>query len=224
MAERRREEARREVSKEEAGSKGGAMEAAFPPRVYVAEPEVEKGLWLKDRVRWGPIWAGLVIALTTQLLLSALGVAIGIQGLMPVPGAISTTAASTLGIWMAVSALISLFLGGLAAARFAGIAGTWNGVWNGVILWALALVLGTVAASLGASGLLGYFGRGFGGPFGAMPGMSATEAQRALAAASTGATWFIVGSILGLIAAAIGGAIGARAEVVDHTETASRAH
>lgn len=35
----------------------------------------------KDRVRWGPIWAGLVTAMTSLLLLSLLGAALGLAGL-----------------------------------------------------------------------------------------------------------------------------------------------
>ena len=34
-----------------------------------------------DRVRWGPIWAGLLTALTSLLLLSLLGAAIGLSAL-----------------------------------------------------------------------------------------------------------------------------------------------
>ena len=34
-----------------------------------------------DRVRWGPIFAGLVVALSVQLVLSSLGAAIGLTSL-----------------------------------------------------------------------------------------------------------------------------------------------
>ncbi|MDO8682720.1 MAG: hypothetical protein Q7N50_04490 [Armatimonadota bacterium] len=218
MAEERREE----IHEEEVvvGAKGGAMAAPYPAgaRPYLTVEEVEQGLYLKDRIRWGPVWAGLVIALTIQLVLVAIGIAVGVQGLTPATGEVSGTAAMTFGIWMAISALIALFLGGLAAARFAGIAGTLNGLWNGVVLWALTVTLGALAASLGASGLLGMFGRVM-PPTTPMAGMTPAEIQQALNAASLGATWFVVGAILGLIAAAIGGAIGARREIVETTET-----
>ncbi len=37
----------------------------------------------RDRVRWGPIWAGLFTALTTLIILSLLGVAIGLTAVDP---------------------------------------------------------------------------------------------------------------------------------------------
>jgi hypothetical protein len=220
---------RREVHHEEIhdepeyGAKGGAMQGAYATpgyagaRPYLAE-YTEQGFFLKDRIRWGSVWAGLVIALTVQLLLSALGVALGIRGLVPSPGEVSETTATTLGLWMAVSAIIALFLGGLATARFAGIAGTHNGVWNGVVLWALALLLGTIAASAGVGGALDQIMRGPVGMGSAAPG----EVQRALGMASAGAGWFVVGAIVALIAAAVGGAVGARHEVETVEEHTTR--
>ena len=61
-----------------------------------------------DRVRWGSIIAGLMVALSTQLVLSALGAAIGLTSLSG-SGAPRTDAGgvgSTVSIW----AVVSLFL------------------------------------------------------------------------------------------------------------------
>ena len=61
-----------------------------------------------DRVRWGPIFSGLVVALATQLLLSALGAAIG-TGFLSDSGAPRSNAGgvgTSVGIW----SIISLFI------------------------------------------------------------------------------------------------------------------
>src|SRR4028119_14332 len=71
-----------------------------------------------DRVRWGPILAGIAIALGTQLGLSALAMAIGLSA-----GATGADAGSVgLGvvIWSIISLLISLFLGGWVMAQSCG--------------------------------------------------------------------------------------------------------
>ena len=63
----------------------------------------------KDRIRWGPIIAGIFVAIATQLVLSALGAAIGLT-----VGA--TGGAIGVGIWAIISLLIALFLGSWVAA------------------------------------------------------------------------------------------------------------
>ena len=48
----------------------------------VSEPTlVNQVVEYHDRVRWGPIFSGLVIAIGTHLVLSALGAAIGLSGI-----------------------------------------------------------------------------------------------------------------------------------------------
>lgn len=209
------------------GEKGGAAEAAGVR--YAARPETTEGWWLKDRIRWGPVWAGTLIAIACQLVLTMLGVAIGLsnaRAAVTAPGAIS----SGVGIWTAIAALISLFIGGFVAARLAGVAGTWNGIWHGVVVWALALALGTIALSFGISGILGITSNvaGVVGRTGAIPtgpgaAVTPAEAARAARAVSTGAWWFLLGAILALLAAAGGGALGSRPEAVVGEQPAERA-
>ncbi|RYD83921.1 MAG: PhnA-like protein, partial [Verrucomicrobiaceae bacterium] len=88
-----------------------------------------------SRVSWGAIFAGALFALATQVVLTLLGLSIGLATIDPASG--STPAGSTLGmgagIWMLVSTIISLFLGGYIAGR---LAGTFNGWIHGLITWA----------------------------------------------------------------------------------------
>src|SRR4051812_36837297 len=70
----------------------------------------------RDSVRWGPIVAGLVTALTTFLLLSLLAVGIGLTAADPANGSTDT---QTLGIGSAITGaiigLVSFFIGGRGA-------------------------------------------------------------------------------------------------------------
>jgi len=185
------------VQREEAGRRGGA--AASYAGAY-AQP-VERGILLKDRVRWASVWGGYLIAFALQIWLTAIGFAIFGEGL----GVAPATQATNLAIWAGVSALITLFIGGLLAARLGGIAGTDNGVYNGIVLWGLSFVILMILASLGASGVLGaMLGQTGGTP--ATPGTPGAD----LGVATTGAWWFVLFQFLGLIAAAAGGALGAR--------------
>lgn len=197
-----------EREEEMQGRRGGSAEPYVRPP-YAVEGRPESAHWFTDRVRWSSVWAGLVVAFATQLVLASLVFAIvasATPGVAPDPGAV--------GLWTAIMALIALFLGGWTAARLAGITGRWNGIWNGVVVWALALTLGSVAAALGIGGVLGYTG---------MPITGAAQQQlgQIMGTAITGAWWFFIGAILALLAAALGGLAGSRP--VETTETEARA-
>ncbi|MEN6519724.1 MAG: hypothetical protein ABFD46_01025 [Armatimonadota bacterium] len=183
---------------EEAGRRGGAASAYAGA---YAQP-VERGILLKDRVRWASVWGGYLVAFALQLWLTVLGFAIFGQGL----GAATTSVTTGLVIWAGVAALIALFVGGLLAARLGGIAGTDNGIYNGVVLWGLSFVILMVLASLGAGGVLGAMLGQTGGGAPTTPGATST----ALGTATTGAWWFFIFQFLALVAAAAGGALGAR--------------
>jgi hypothetical protein len=81
------------------------------------------------RVRWGGVTSGWLIALGTILLLTALGLAIGITAIGD-PRAADRETASGLGIgaglWGAVTLLIAYFLGGLMADPGDGPSGPWR--------------------------------------------------------------------------------------------------
>jgi hypothetical protein len=94
------------------------------------------------RLSWGAIFAGLFVAMGLQLVLSLLGVAIGLSAWSPatVGGVDAGDVATGVGIWAAVSALIALFAGGATTGRLAGILRRKDGALHGVVLWALTTV------------------------------------------------------------------------------------
>lgn len=92
------------------------------------------------RVSWGGIWGGVLAAVGLLILLSALGMAVGISAVKP-----GETDAATLGtgagIWAAVSLLLALFLGGLVATRVGAIFDRTTGFFEGTLVWVVSLLL-----------------------------------------------------------------------------------
>jgi hypothetical protein len=173
-----------------------------------------------DQVRWGPILAGMAIALGTQLGLSALAMAIGLNA-----GATGADAGSVgfgVVIWSIISLLVSLFLGGWVMAQSCGPMTKKTAVLNAAILWGATLALSSWLLASGISGAVGAAA--------ANAGEIANQVQqqggvnipnqapnvdpnqvRDLAGNTAKATWsFLLGSLLSLAGAMIGAALGAR--------------
>lgn len=95
------------------------------------------------RISWGAALAGVVIALVIQLMLSLLGVGIGLSTMEPLTGATprTETLGTTAGIWWIVSWCIALLLGGWAAGRLAGIPRRLDATLHGVLTWAFTTLI-----------------------------------------------------------------------------------
>jgi hypothetical protein len=112
-----------------------------------------------DRISWGAIWGGTAIALSVMLVLSLIGIGVGLSTLDPQTGDNPSGQAVGIGavIWWAVSSLISLFVGGMIAGRAAA---SFNGHIHGLITWATVTLLSILmltsaigSALAGATGL-----------------------------------------------------------------------
>jgi len=195
-----------------------------------------------DQVRWGPIIAGLTVALSTQLVLSALGLAIGSSNIggSGEPRTIAGDVGVGVGIWSIISLLISLFAGGWTAARTAGRMNRNTALLNGAVLWASTLALSAWLLSSGVSGAFGIAASNAGSVInqvqqnsGNIPGTNTNpttgqttpnvptitaQQARDIAGNTAKASWFFVfGSLLGLVAALIGSALGARQPIRNMT-------
>ena len=100
---------------------------------------VQPGLY--RRISWGAVIGGALMVVAVQLLLSMLGIGIGMTTIDPAQGAAGTPDASTFSlsavIWWAVSYLVALVIGGYVAARLAGAWEKTDGVLHGLLTWAL---------------------------------------------------------------------------------------
>ncbi len=188
-----------------------------------------------DQVRWGPILAGLVIALSTQLVLSALGVAIGAGsiGSSGAPRSEATGVGVNIGIWSIISLLIALFAGGWVTTHTSGRMNRNTALLNGAILWASTLDLSAWLLSSGVSGAFGVAASNAGSVISqvqqnmprsqqapvAPPTISAQQ-TRDIAGNTAKVSWsFVMGSLLGLLAALFGSVAGFRHSRTTSTET-----
>ncbi|MBD3882053.1 hypothetical protein IFO70_09815 [Phormidium tenue FACHB-886] len=176
-----------------------------------------------DRVRWGPILAGLVVAISSQLVLSGLGAAIGLSTIANsgAPQSNAGNVGTAVGIWSIISLLISLFLGGWITARACGPMNRSTALLNGAILWATTLAISAWLLSSGVSGAFGVVASNAGEIItqaqtaappspGAIPSPT-TEQTRDIAGNAATVGWsFALGSLLGLIASLIGASVGTR--------------
>ena len=186
-----------------------------------------------DRVRWGPILSGLVIALATQLVLTALigAIAAGFISDSGAPRSNADNAGTTAGISAIIALLISLFVGGWFTAQACGPMNRKTALLNGTILWATTLALSSWLLASGVSGAFGLVTNAASNAAGAIadqvqqqggvnvppaPNVSAND-TRAIAEGATKGLWsFVFGSLLGLAAAMIGSAAGARTPKRDY--------
>ncbi len=169
-----------------------------------------------DRVRWGPIFAGIVVAIASQLLLSALGTAIGLSA-----GAGGTTASTVglgVGIWAIVSLMISLFLGSWVMASTCGPMTARTAMLNGTILWATTLLFSAWLLTMGISGVFGVIASNAGAIAEEVqqpaslpnPDVTTQEAQQYASNTAKAGFAFLFGSLLGLVSSLIGSTVGAR--------------
>ncbi|MFM2042029.1 MAG: hypothetical protein RLY86_605 [Pseudomonadota bacterium] len=110
------------------------------------------------RVSWGAVFAGVVLGLAVNLLLSLLGIGIGLTTIDPAQ-ADGSPAAASLGIgaaiWWVSAMLVSTFLGGYTAAHLAGTRQRGDGILHGLVAWAFLLLLTFYLVTSAVGGLVG---------------------------------------------------------------------
>jgi len=177
-----------------------------------------------DRVRWGPIWAGLLSAFFTLLVLSLLGLAIGastVNAGQAAQGSGAPNAGQYSAIWAGVSAIIAFLIGGYVAGRTAAVHERGWAALNGGLVFLLALPLLLWLASQGLGAIIGNAGHIAGGlginlgqvggaATGAARTITPAQAQQAADTAKTTAWGTLIGLLLGYGAAVLGGILGAR--------------
>jgi len=106
------------------------------------------------KVSWGGIFGGVLVAIGLLLLLTALGVAVGISAAEP--GETEMSALGTgAGIWAGVALLLALFIGGLVSTRIGAISDGATGFFEGALVWVVSILLMLYFASSGVSMLAG---------------------------------------------------------------------
>lgn len=201
-----------------------------PPETYIPQTQApqtytpvtgERRTALFKRISWSAVFAGLILTLVIQLLLSLLGTGIGLSTVDPATGETPGTETLSIaaGIWWTISSLIALFIGGWAAAYLSGIPHRTEGIIHGLLTWGLATLLlvsliGTAVGTLigGAFNVLDTNVSAL-APY--VAGEAAEAGRKARVAAdrtaevmTQGSLWGFGALLLGAIAAAFGGMCG----------------
>lgn len=131
-----------------------------------------------NRVSWGAVLAGVVVALVVQLLLNMLGLGIGVATLDP--GAGDNPSAGTFsvaaGIWYVVAGIIAAYAGGYIAGRLSGRPVGSTAALHGLTSWAVATLVVFYLLTTAVGGIIGGV---FSGISGAMGGLGRTAASAA---------------------------------------------
>ena len=135
-----------------------------------------------NKVSWGAIFAGVVIALAVQFLLNLLGVGLGAAVLDPVTSDNPTASTFSIagGIWFVIAGIIAAFVGGYVSSRLSGRPSNSTGGYHGLTTWAVTtlVVLYMLTTSIGAL---------VGGAFSGLSSVIGGVGQTAATAASTAA-------------------------------------
>ncbi|MCA0458134.1 MAG: hypothetical protein LCI00_29480 [Chloroflexi bacterium] len=123
--------------------------AATPVRPVTTEVAVTTPL---DRVRWTSVIAGFFTVLATIIVLTVLGVAIGLS---TVDADNPNGLALGISVYGGLTALIAFLAGGYISARTAAVAGSSNGILNGAMVWIITIPILVYVLGNGIGSLLG---------------------------------------------------------------------
>ncbi|TYP88325.1 permease [Blastococcus xanthinilyticus] len=200
----------------------GATRVAAAAPVFRNEERVERPTQVsvaptrRDRVRWGPVWAGLVVAMPTFLLLQLATLALGLWDVGSADG-------NSADLWSSINGLIALFLGGLTAAATAVWRGVSDGLLHGILVWALTIVSLLILTLFGGGALLGSLA----GVVTDVAGIQQADLPEVAAGqiadvTRDAASWAVLGLGLSIAAAALGGVVGAKMWPSKHDAEAER--
>ena len=107
----------------------------------------------EGRVSWGGVWSGFLFGMGVLLLLSTLGLAIGVSAADIGPQRDLNPSSLGIGaaVWSGASLLIALFVGGLVATRVGMVFDRTAGMIQGALVWVLAILGIIYLASSGIS-------------------------------------------------------------------------
>lgn len=121
-------------------------------RMQGKDVEGNEGAALPNGIHWGSIWAGVLVAITTFLVLDLLAIGIG---LLPVAGSGAANWVS------AIIGLIAFFIGGYVASltsRTSVVRSAGSGLLHGLLVWALGAVLVAAISVIGLGQPFGILG------------------------------------------------------------------
>lgn len=155
------------------------------PHVTAVTPAEDMRTIMINRISWGAVLAGAAIALTTQVILSMIGLGIGAATLDPLTGdnPSATTLSVGAAIWFVLTGVVASIAGGYAAGRLAGKPKESTAGWHGVTAWAFSTLLIVMLLTSAVGGLVGTAYRGMAAAIGGVGSAAAQAAGPAIARA-----------------------------------------
>jgi hypothetical protein len=144
-----------------------------------------------QKIRWGAVFAGVVLGLALLALLTTLWFALAFNSDVE-------TVRVNLEWYVGITAIASLFIGGLLAGWLSGVRGAGSGLFNGVTMWGLILI---VALAVGIPAIFDVFNLGRVSAITDGTGLTSSGVDAVLWASF----WTILG---GFLASGLGGMIG----------------
>jgi len=142
---------------------------------------------LINRISWGAVFAGAVLALVIQLVLNMLGIGVGAASLDPASGNNPSAMSFSIGagIWFAVAGILAALAGGYAAGRLAGAPKASTAAWHGLTAWAVSTLVIFYLLSSTAGSILGGTFSTLGSVVSAVGSTAQTTAQTAAQTAAS---------------------------------------
>lgn len=126
-------------------------------------------------IRWGAVLAGVAVGISVQLVLTLLGIALGLSATAMTEGQSMGTGPL---VWAGISMLVAAFFGGYVAARMSGLKRRADGVLHGAVSWAVTTIMFVIlATSVGGALVSGVFSN-----MGQLTGAASPGGQSPLAA------------------------------------------
>jgi hypothetical protein len=171
---------------------------------------IEVGSWpaavpaSPQRIRWGAVFAGVVLGTALLALLTTLWFALAFNSGVE-------TVRLNLEWYVGITAIVSVFVGGLLAGWLSGVRGAGAGFFNGLTVWGLVLI---VALAVGIPAIFNVFNLGRVSAITDGTGLTGSALDSALWASF----WTILG---GFLASGLGGMIGGALTMPANAQLAS---
>jgi hypothetical protein len=108
-----------------------------------------------SRVSWAAVFGGTLIMLITLMLLSLLGIGIGIGSINPLEEAQPFKGLGTGAIiWWVISNIIAVFVGAYAAAKLTNLSYRSSGIMHGILSWSLYTLISFILMTTAIGGII----------------------------------------------------------------------
>lgn len=156
------------------------------------------------RINWGAIWAGGVVGLGMQIVLTALGLGIGMRAIDFNVSEPLRNLPVGVEVWSGLAWIFSAFMGAYVAAWLSGSFVRSSGIFHGMVTWGFMMTAFVFGMTLIMSFLIA-------GKFGALSGIKALSAPPSIETLNAMCWWVFSAGIVSLGFAYLGGRIGVRA-------------